>query len=123
MASQSCAEVVAEPARQLPVPSSAYNQPPSMERVGIDEEVKSKIGIKVTELTENISELKGHIQKVHLTTQHIETHTAGGMCSVCEVFTFKQYSLIKYPDLERQGDGVQYMMNDCLKFRIHITVV
>ena len=30
-------------------------------------------------------------------------------------------SLMKYPDLEKQSDGVQYMMNDCLKFRVHIT--
>ena len=27
-------------------------------------------------------------------------------------------SLMKYPDLEKRADGVQYMMNDCLKFRI-----
>ena len=33
-------------------------------------------------------------------------------------------SLIKYPDLEqRRGGDVQYMMNDCLKFRINIFVV
>ena len=31
--------------------------------------------------------------------------------------------LMKYCDLERKGDGVQYMMNDCLKFRVCITVV
>ena len=30
--------------------------------------------------------------------------------------------LIKYDNLEREGDGVQYMMNDCLKFRVHITI-
>ena len=27
-------------------------------------------------------------------------------------------SLMKYPDLEKSSDGVQYMMNDCLKFRL-----
>ena len=32
-------------------------------------------------------------------------------------------SLMKYSDLERRGDGVQYMMNDCLKFRTHVTVL
>ena len=32
-------------------------------------------------------------------------------------------SLMKYSDLEKHCDGVQYMMNDCLKFRIHVTVV
>ena len=32
-------------------------------------------------------------------------------------------NLMKYPDLEKQSDGVQYMMNDCLKFRVHITIV
>ena len=32
-------------------------------------------------------------------------------------------SLMKYPDLEKQSDGVQYMMNDCLKFRVHITII
>ena len=31
--------------------------------------------------------------------------------------------LMKYPVLEKQVDDVQYMMNDCLKFRIHVTVV
>ena len=31
-------------------------------------------------------------------------------------------SLMKYSDLEKRGDGVQYMMNDCLKFRLHLTV-
>ena len=33
------------------------------------------------------------------------------------------YNLMKYPDLERKGDGVQYMMNDSLKFRLHITTL
>ena len=32
-------------------------------------------------------------------------------------------SLMKYPDLEKLSDGVQYMMNDCLKFRVHITII
>ena len=32
-------------------------------------------------------------------------------------------SLIKYVDLEKREDGVQYMMNDCLKFRIHVVTV
>ena len=32
-------------------------------------------------------------------------------------------SLMKYCDLEREGDSVKYMMNDCLKFRVRITVV
>ena len=32
-------------------------------------------------------------------------------------------SLMKYPDLEKSSDGVQYMMNDCLKFRVHITIL
>ena len=29
--------------------------------------------------------------------------------------------LMKYPDLEKDNDSVRYMMNDCLKFRIHIS--
>ena len=33
------------------------------------------------------------------------------------------YNLTKYSDLEKRSDSVQYMMNDCLKFRILITVV
>ena len=32
-------------------------------------------------------------------------------------------SLMKYSDLERNKDGVQYMMNDCLKFRVHVSVM
>ena len=31
--------------------------------------------------------------------------------------------LITYSNLENQSDGVQYVMNDCLKFRIQITVL
>ena len=30
--------------------------------------------------------------------------------------------LPKYSDLEKRGDGVQYMMNNCLKFRLRLTV-
>ena len=33
------------------------------------------------------------------------------------------YNLMAYSDLERKGDGVQYMMNDSLKFRVHLTVL
>ena len=33
------------------------------------------------------------------------------------------YSLMKYSDLEKSSDGVQYMMNDCLKFRVHVTIL
>ena len=32
-------------------------------------------------------------------------------------------SLMKYSDLEKSSDGVQYMMNDCLKFRLHVTIL
>ena len=32
-------------------------------------------------------------------------------------------SLMKYSDLEKKGDGVQYMMNDSLKFRVHLTAL
>ena len=32
-------------------------------------------------------------------------------------------SLIKYSDLEKKGNGVQYMMIDSLKFRVHLTVL
>ena len=31
--------------------------------------------------------------------------------------------LMQYSDLERKGDGVQYMMNDSLKFRVHLTAL
>ena len=31
-------------------------------------------------------------------------------------------SLMQYAHLERSHDGVQYMMNDCLQFRLHLTV-
>ena len=31
-------------------------------------------------------------------------------------------SLMQYADLERRGDVVQYMLNDCLQFRLHLTV-
>ena len=32
-------------------------------------------------------------------------------------------SLMKYRDLEKSSDGVQYMKNDCFKFRLHITIL
>ena len=32
-------------------------------------------------------------------------------------------SLMKYTDLEKREDDVRYMMNDCLKFRIHVTIM
>ena len=32
-------------------------------------------------------------------------------------------SLMKYDDLEKDGGSVRYMMNDCLKFRVHIDIV
>ena len=171
------------------------------------------------EMKKELTELRGQIQQVHTTTQHIELFT-GGPCELCEVFTFDQYtysqrkgsgkescsdpfyshlngykfklriryygvrdndigaflylltgeydgqlpwpvdvtvrlellnqagdhhhvertktwkwrknrtggcadvddSLMKYSDLEKRGDGVQYMMNNCLKFRLHLTV-
>ena len=31
--------------------------------------------------------------------------------------------LISYPDLEEQSDSVQYVMNDCIKFRIHVLIL
>ena len=31
-------------------------------------------------------------------------------------------NVLSYTDLEKRGDGVQYMMNDCLKFRLYLTV-
>ena len=33
------------------------------------------------------------------------------------------HSLTKYADLERREDDVQYMMDDCLKFRIHVSIM
>ena len=38
-----------------------------------------------------LTELKGQVQKVQHTTDHIEQHTAGEACSGCGVFTFTQY--------------------------------
>ena len=32
-------------------------------------------------------------------------------------------NLMKYTDLEKREDDVQYMMNDCLKFRIHVFIL
>ena len=32
-------------------------------------------------------------------------------------------SLMKYTDLERREDDVQYMMDNCLKFKIHVTIM
>ena len=37
-------------------------------------------------------------------------------------FTINDY-LIKYPDLEKLSEDVQYMMNDCLKFRVQVTII
>ena len=46
----------------------------------------------MTELTRELTELKGQVQKVQHTTDHIEQHIAGEACSGCGVFTFTQYS-------------------------------
>ena len=164
------------------------------------------------ETMKELAELRGQIQLVHNTTQHIEVHTAG-LCALCKVFTFDQYSQRKgkyswvhtdpfyshqhgykftlsifyggntmwpylwllegeydvqlpwpvnvkahlellnqagdhnhveriktwnwgknergrknmfngfiYSHLEKRGDRVQYMMNDCFKLRLHLTV-
>ena len=40
-----------------------------------------------------------------------------------DVYSSMDSSLMRYSDLESRGDGVQYVMNDCLKFRIHVTVL
>ena len=166
------------------------------------------------ETMKELTELRGQIQQVHNTTQHIEVHSAG-LCALCKVFTFDQYSqrkgnyswvyadpfyshqhgykfrlsilygdntmwpylhllegeydgqlpwpvnvkvhlellnqagdhhhvertktwnwkknerghkntfdydFIKYSAVEKRGDGVQYMMNNCFKLRLHLTV-
>ena len=189
-------------------------------KIKIDEQrqMQSETHTKIDEQKKELTELKGCIQEVKLTTYHIDQHTAGGTCSGCEVFIFRQYrrkkgsdigvygdpfyshhrgykfrlkisyyslqlndigtslylikgdyddklpwpvevkvklvllnqagdhhhvvrtknmkwakderdtyftitsSIMKYSDLEKQGDGVQYMMNDCLKFRVHVTI-
>ena len=167
----------------------------------------------LNEHTRELTELKGHIRKVEHMTHHVEQHTAGGTCSVCELFTFTDYSKEKkgealvfgdpfyshcpgykltlgirysssdmmtslvqlkgeydnqlqwpikakvrlellnqagdhhhvvktenwkvntssmqmiillrmtYRELEKKGDGISYVMDDCLKFRIHVTVL
>ena len=38
-------------------------------------------------------------------------------------YRFIHPELMKYSDLERKGYGVQYMMNDSLKLRLHLTVL
>ena len=175
-------------------------------------EMKTKFGEQkqlLNEHTRELTELKGHIQKVQHTTDHIEQHTA---CTACEVITFAMYSknkrdgkmmwsnlfyshyhgymfkmairhksgsmmaaislvgieknsqlrlpvkvkvylellnqtgdhhhavitryckdvhvnnlqvLVQIPchELEKKGDGISYVMDDCIKFRIHITVL
>ena len=173
----------------------------------------------IDEQKRELAVLKTDIEKVKHTTHHIEQHTSGGACTVCEVFTFTQYSkrkcsgcnvfsdpfythhhgykfklriryytsqyndigaylhlmnseyddqlnwpvqvkvqlellnqngyhhhvmrtmntkwnkdrtdisykidenLMRYRDLEKSSDGVQYIKNDCLKFRLHVTIL
>ena len=179
--------------------------------------IERKIEEQKQETRKQLTELKGQVQQVHNTTQHIEVHTAGpcGLCAPCKVFTFDQYSkhrgsnqwvysdpfysyhhgykfelrihyysvkigvwlypeageyddqlpwpvnvtvrlellnqagdhhhvertktwkwgkdkrdnynvidynLVQYSDLEKRGDDVRYVMNDCLKLRLHLTV-
>ena len=179
----------------------------------LKQEMKAKFDEQkqlLNEHTRELTELKGHIQKVQHTTNHIEQHTAGGACSACEVITFAMYSKnkrdgtpmfsdpfyshyhgykfsmvityssgsmiavvsqveseydsqlhlpvevkvrlellnqtgdhhhvvttknykdvndlqmllqIPYRELEKKGDGICYVMDDCIKFRIHVTVL
>ena len=183
-----------------------------------EQKMQAEINTRIDEQKRELVVLKTDIEKVKHTTHHIEQHTSGGACTVCEVFTFTQYSkrkcsgcnvysdpfyshhhgykfklricyftshhndigaylhlmkgeyddqlnwpvkvkvqlellnqngdhhhvvrtmnmkwikdkrdtdtiiasLMKYSDLEKSSDGVQYMMNDCLKFRVHITIL
>ena len=55
-------------------------------------EMKTKFGEQkqlLNEHTRELTELKGQVQKVQHTTDHIEQHTA---CTACEVITFAMYS-------------------------------
>ena len=181
--------------------------------------MQTDINTRIDEQKTELAVLKTGIKRLEHITHHIQQHTSGGACSVCEVFTFTQYSkckcsncvvdsdpfyshhhgykfklriryytsqhndvgafldlmkgeyddqlnwpvevivklellnqngdhhhvvrtknmkwnkdkrdtsvvidgsLMKYRDLEKSSDGVQYMMNNCLKFRVHITIL
>ena len=181
--------------------------------------MQTEINTRIDEQKRELTVLKTDIEKVKHTTHHIEQHTPCGACTVCEIFTFTQYSkrkcsgcnvesdpfythhhgyrlklrilyytlsdndigahlylmkgeyddqlnwpvevkvqlellnqngdhhhvvrtknlkwnkderdtwgvideyLMKYRDLEKSSDSVQYMMDDCLKFRLHITIL
>ena len=191
-------------------------------RTAITDEQKkmqAEVNTRIDEQKRELVVLKTDIEKVKHITHHIEQHTSGGACTVCEVFTFTQYSkrkcsgydvysdpfyshhhgykfklgihyfdsslnaigahlylmkgkyddqlnwpvevkvqlellnqngdhhhvmstrnikwnkdkrdtydiidgsLMKYSDLEKSSDGVQYKKNDCFKFRLHITIL
>ena len=189
------------------------------EQKNMQAEMKKELSEQNQETKEELTELRGQIQLVHNTTQHIEVHSAGlcGLSGLCKVFTFDQYSqhkgkvdsvysdpfyshqhgykfrltilytdsssgcmwphlelltgeyddqlpwpvnvkahlellnqvgdhhhvertktwnwkkdergkwnifdydFIEYSAVEKKGGGVQYMMNDCSKFRLHLT--
>ena len=54
-------------------------------------ELQTEIKTKFDEHKRELTELKGQVQKVQHTTDHIEQHAAGEACSGCGVFTFTQY--------------------------------
>ena len=61
------------------------------------------------EMKKELTELRGQIQQIHTTTQHIEVHTTGlyGPCmgrTLRKIFTFDQYSQHKWSDKEFHSD-------------------
>jgi len=78
------------------------------------------------ELKKELTELRGQIQQVHQSTQHIEVHTAG-LCGLCEgrtlrkVFTFGEYSQRKRTDSMKEVDSDPfYSHQDGYKFMLRI---
>ena len=70
------------------------------------------------ETRKELTELKGQIEQVHITTQHIEMYTES-LCELCKVFKFDQYSLHK-GKLQRVYSDPFYSHQHGYKFTLYI---
>ena len=65
-------------------------------------------------------EVKVHLELLNQTGDHHHVVTTKNYKDVNNPQVLLQISC---HELEKKGDGISYVMDDCIKFRIHITVL
>ena len=71
--------------------------------------------VKVKVCLELLDQAEGHHHEVRMKSWQWKKGSSGGSEEIDESF-------MTCANLEKKDDGVQYMMNDCLQFRLHLTV-